>query len=405
MKIGIIVDNELNSDIRVLREIGILKDQEFEIFVLCFGFFKTYKDPVNQIQITRINIPKKLKDIIFFLLNSIPVYEWLWASWIKKLIIHNQLEILHVHDLYMARAAYKGIKKTKLKIPMILDLHENYPFTITTYNWTKGFFRRLISSPDEWKKKEREYLGYSDCIIVLSNNFRDELLKQYPELEKETFIVLPNVPDLSKPEYYTKSVMSNPFRQGFPIIFYYGVIAERRGIFDALGVFTNLVKEGYPVNFLLIGPVDKKDHPLFTRFIGSNLIAGRIHYIPWIDAKEFPDYLRICDICLAPFHKNPQHESGVANKIYDYMLGGKPIIASDCKPQQNLIEKNNCGLIFHNIPEFHDAIIKLLKDKSLREEMGENGKNAILREYNTEIIKENLILLYNKLSLDHNERL
>ena len=63
MKIGIVVDNELNHDIRVLREIGILKEQGFEIFVLCFGFFKTYKDPVNQIQVTRINIPGKFKDI------------------------------------------------------------------------------------------------------------------------------------------------------------------------------------------------------------------------------------------------------------------------------------------------------------------------------------------------------
>jgi hypothetical protein len=66
MKVGIVVDNELNGDIRVLREIGILKEQGFEIFVLCFGFFKTYKEPVSQAQITRIRIPRKLKDILFF---------------------------------------------------------------------------------------------------------------------------------------------------------------------------------------------------------------------------------------------------------------------------------------------------------------------------------------------------
>src|SRR5659263_284063 len=106
MKIGIVVDNELNNDIRVLREIGILKEQGFEIFVLCFGFFRTYKDQVSQIRVTRINVPRKLRDILFFLLNTIPVYEWLWASQIKKFIVQNGLEFLHVHDLYMARAAY-----------------------------------------------------------------------------------------------------------------------------------------------------------------------------------------------------------------------------------------------------------------------------------------------------------
>jgi Glycosyltransferase len=298
----------------------------------------------------------------------------------------------------MARAAYNGIKKANRKIPMILDLHENYPYTITTYNWTKGLIRSLISRPEEWKKKEREYIGYADRIIVLSSDFRDTLLEQFPELPAETFAVLPNVPDLSQPEYKSDRVVKNPFKQGFPIIFYYGVIAERRGIFDALGVFINLVKEGYQVNFLLIGPVDKKDKPLFSELTGSVLLADRIHYIPWIESKEFPDYLRICDICIAPFHKNPQHESGVANKIYDYMLGGKPVIASNCKPQQNLIEKHNCGLIFENIKEFQNAIIRLINDKQLREKMGENGKKTIMKEYHTEIVKENLIQIYKTLN-------
>lgn len=400
MKIGIVVDNELNSDIRVLREIGILKEQEFEIFVLCFGFFRSYIDTVSQIHITRIKIPRKLRDILFFLLNTIPAYEWLWESQIKKFIVNNGLEFLHVHDLYMARAAHKGIKNSKKKIPLILDLHENYPFTVTTYNWTKGFFRRLISRPQEWKKKEREYLGYADRLIVLSSDFRDTLLIEYPELTPEKFVVLPNVPDLSQPEYKSKKTVMNPFKQSFPIIFYYGVIAERRGIFDALRVFTTLVKEEHLINFLLIGPVDKKDRALFSEFAGSDLLAGRIHYIPWIESVEFPYYLKISDICIAPFHKNPQHESGVANKIYDYMLGGKPIIASNCKPQQNLIEKHKCGIIFENMTEFHDAIVRLLNDKQLREEMGENGRKAVLKEYHTGIVKENLILLYKTATFD-----
>ncbi len=398
MKIGIVVDNELNNDIRVLREIGILKDQGFEICVLCFGFLKKYKDPMGLVPITRINISRKLKDILFFLFNTIPAYEWLWASRIKEFILKNNIECLHVHDLYMARASFKGIKKTKREIPLILDLHENYPFTIRTYNWTKGFIRRHISRPEKWKRKEREYLSYANRIIVLSNDFRDNLLNEYPEMTEDTFVILPNVPDLSNEGYKNKKIVTNPFKQGFPILFYYGVIAERRGIFDAIRVFIDLVKEGANINFLLIGPVDKKDKEHFMELISMDLLVNRIHYIPWIESKDFPAYLDICDICIAPFHKNPQHESGVANKIYDYMLGSKPVIASNCKPQQNLIEKYNCGLIFENISEFHDAIMKLIENKTLRERMGKNGMEAIMKDYNTEIVKDDLVHMYRKLN-------
>ena len=394
MKVGIIVDNELNNDIRVLREIGILKEYGFEVFVLCFAFHKSYNAPFDNANITRISISRKFKDILFFALNTIPAYEWLWASHIKKFIIRNNIEVLHVHDLYMSRAAHKGILETQKKIPLILDLHENYPYTVTTYNWTKGFIRSLIARPKVWLKKEKRYLGYANRIIVLSSDFRDKLVKKYSELSEENFAVIPNVPDLKIPEIKDKHPVKKHFKQDFPVIFYYGVIAERRGVFDSLEIFSDLVRENYPVNFLLIGPVDKKDKTRFIKLLKNDTIADRVHYIPWIDSSELSDYLDTCDICLAPFHKNPQHESGVANKIYEYMLGGKPIVASDCIPQKNLIEKHNCGLVFENKEEFKVALIKLLNDREIRKTMGKNGYEAIINEYNTEMIREKFVLLY-----------
>jgi glycosyltransferase involved in cell wall biosynthesis len=394
MKIGIVVDNELNNDIRVLREIAILRDQGYEIFVICYGFRKIYNSPLNQINITRINIRKKLKDILFFILNTIPFYEWMWAVRIKKFITTHNIEVLHVHDLYMARASHMGIGKAGKNIPLILDLHENYPFTVTTYNWTKGFFRNLLARPQTWQKKESKYLNYADRIIVLSNDYKYLLTNRYPELSSQVFTVLPNVPDLSEKFQQIRRLAENPFRNGSPVLFYYGVIAERRGIFDALEVFSNLINENYSLNFLFIGPVDKKDQSRFLNLIQSGPLSNNVRYIPWIDSGDLPGYLEIVDICVAPFHKNPQHESGVANKIYEYMLGAKPVIVSDCLPQQKLIEKHRCGLVFRDMKEFKNAIIKLIYDKELRTLMGSKGHEAVLNEYNTGITKENLILLY-----------
>jgi glycosyltransferase involved in cell wall biosynthesis len=401
MKIGIVVDNELNNDKRVLREIQILKESGYEIFVLCLGFGKTYSDPLFGITIERINLKKKVKDILFLFLNTIPVYEWLWSSWINKFISRYGIDFLHVHDLYMAKAANSGIKKANKDIPLVLDLHENYPFAVTTYNWTKGFFRSLISRPQDWQKKEKEYLEFADRIIVLSYDFRDLLISRYPELSIDSFTALPNVPDLSQKEIKENVSLKNLFENDFPVLFYYGVIAERRGVFDALNVFTELVKENCLINFLFIGPVDKKDKIRFTGMINSDTVANRIHYIPWIESDELSAYLEVSDICIAPFHKNPQHESGVANKIYDYMLGAKPIIASDCLPQQKLIEKHNCGLVFRNMEELHDSIIRLAGDNELRRSMGKNGYEAIIKEYNINSVKENLLRIYDNYGALH----
>ena len=282
-------------------------------------------------------------------------------------------------------------------VKVVLDLHENFSYAVTTYNWTKGFLRSLLARPGEWQKKEKKYLCYADRIVVLSEEFRDELITHYPELKPEKFCILPNVPDVTQMTAFEVANDKIPFNKKFPLLFYFGVVAERRGIFDALSAFGNVIKRGYDIDFMIIGPVDKKDTKRFNEIISSDTLRERIIYLPWIDLSELPSYLGISDICIAPFIKNPQHESGVANKIYDYMLGGKPVIVSDCGPQRKLIEKYNCGIVFHNNNELFEAIIKLFKNSILRKIMGENGYYAIINDHNMDLVKERLLSMYKHL--------
>jgi glycosyltransferase involved in cell wall biosynthesis len=294
----------------------------------------------------------------------------------------------------MAGPAARAIRQSGKKIPMVLDLHENYPFTVNTYNWTKGFLRRMLSRPWRWKEKEGEYLNYADRIIVLSENYRDELVSGYPSLKSDKFCVMPNVPDIDEMNSYPVDVSKLVFQKRFPLLFYFGIVAERRGIFNALDAFRKMVTNGTDIGFLIIGPVDKHDKTRFNHYLNDEKINKRIIYIPWIDLSELNTYLSVSDICIAPFIKNPQHESGVANKIYDYMLGKKPLVVSDCKPQMELVQKYNCGLAYRNEDELIKAIEALLANKELREQMGTNGYNAIINDLNLVIVKNNLISLY-----------
>ena len=69
MKIGVVVDNELNDDKRVLMEIDILKESGHQVFVICFGFGnKEYRSP-GDFSVSRIRISKKIKNILFFMLK------------------------------------------------------------------------------------------------------------------------------------------------------------------------------------------------------------------------------------------------------------------------------------------------------------------------------------------------
>ncbi|MDV7395853.1 glycosyltransferase, partial [Arthrospira platensis SPKY1] len=142
-----------------------------------------------------------------------------------------------------------------------------------------------------------------------------------------------------------------------------------------------------------IGPVDKSDRKKFHSIINEPFFKDRIRHYKWKDISLLPSYLHISDIAISPLIKNPQHESGIANKVFQYMLFETPTIVSDCKPQADLIKNENAGLVFKSdsVEDLAEKIIQLLQDRNLLDKMGLNGKNAVLEKYNTEITGNQLL--------------
>jgi len=99
---------------------------------------------------------------------------------------------------------------------------------------------------------------------------------------------------------------------------------------------------------LLIGPVDKIEKEMFFEAISSPEIKNSIIHYEWKDISLLPSFISVSDICLSPIVKNDQHESGVANKIFQYMLFERPLIVSNCKPQSIIVEEEQCGVVFNS---------------------------------------------------------
>jgi len=395
--IGVIVDNEFNNDVRVVNECKILTKNGFNVFVLCFNYGK-YKnvDNVFGCKIHRIPIKRKIRNILFAFNNTVELYNLFWKHHIKAFIKNNNIEVLHVHDLYMSKPAYYATKKSKVKF--YLDLHENYPAAVKGYKWMyKMPFKHLINA-SKWESLEKKYLNYPEKIIVLCETFRDALTNKYFSPENNKFIIYPNVPDLD--ELLSFKIDNSVFsKKNEFILFYFGVISERRGIYTVIDSLKELIPQVPNLKLLLIGPVDKVEQYHFNKTITNPEIKEHIIHYSWKDISLLPSYLKISDVCLSPILKNDQHESGVANKIFQYMLFEKPLIVTDCKPQQKIVLDESCGLVFksNDSKDLSKKILHLYNDEKLRNEMGLNGKKAIENKYNTLITGKNLVNLYKEI--------
>jgi glycosyltransferase involved in cell wall biosynthesis len=293
----------------------------------------------------------------------------------------------------MSKSAHMATKN--LKVPFTLDLHENYPAAIMSYKYSTKFPNRLIVRPKHWKKLEKSYLSYPKNIVVLSDTFKNYLLKKYDFLNENQFTIYPNVPDLKQFSEY--NIYENIIEKEKNIIlFYFGGIGKRRGIVTCLEAMKKLSKTNPQIKLLLIGPIDKHEQEFFQDYFGKEEIKNNIIYYPWKDIKYLPSYIKASDICLSPIVKNSQHESGVANKIFQYMLFEKPLIVSDCKPQEKIINDENCGVVFRS-EDVDDLVEKteyLIANRELCREMGKNGKKAVLEKYNLENFGKELAKIY-----------
>ena len=395
VSIGVAVDNDFVSDVRVQKEVSILQKNGFQVHLLCFGFDgNEYEEPKN-ISISRIPIKKSKKNALFFFFNRLPFYERLWKREINKFISNKKPDVLHIHDLYMSMSASEACSCSDYKIPIVLDLHENFPEAFSSYNWTKGRLRSFLTQPKLWQKKEADYLSRASKIIVLSEPYKKDLLDRYSFLMEKNLVAFPNVIDLRK--FETFHIDRSMKRSKKITLMYFGIVGERRGVFDAISAVKKGIENGLNIKLILIGPVDKMDKQRFDNAVKEVSIRESIEYVPWIQLSELVTYMNISDILLSPLHKNKQHESGVANKVYQYMFGKKPLIVSNCRPQRDLVEKFNCGLSYSSQEEFVSCITRLYENRELREVMGKNGFNKLYEHYDNVLFENRLLNVYKDL--------
>jgi glycosyltransferase involved in cell wall biosynthesis len=397
MRIGLIVDNEYNNDPRVSNEAKALHKAGFDVKILCFnyGSYKK-KEFVEGVNVTRVRINKKLKNFLFGIMNSLPVYHYFWKNKIVRFIRKEKIDVIHVADLYMSRSGY--LAKSKTGVILVVDLKENYPAAVVNYEWTKHFFKGLIAKPYKWKKLERSYLRYADFIVTMCDVLKERLIERYSFLNAENIFIYMNVPDtdflLSQPG--NKNVIE---KKGSFVVVYFGGVAIRRGIITAIEAVCMLRMKKEDIKLLIIGPVDNSEKDYFNTFFNNPVYNEILIYIPWIELSELPSYLTKADVGISPIIKSEQHETTIANKMFQYSLFGKPIIVSDCEPQVRIVSTDGSGLIFRSedAEDLASKILYLKNNPEIARQMGENGKRAVLTKYNLNEGSKDLLFLYEKI--------
>ena len=140
------------------------------------------------------------------------------------------------------------------------------------------------------------------------------------------------------------------------------------------------------ISFVLIGSGNEK-RKLIDIVIKKQL--SNVFFLDQIEKKEIYSMLKNFDVLYIGWQKKSLYRFGVCpNKLFDYMMAGKPIIHS-ITAGNDLVAEANCGI---SVPaEDEDAIAKaILRMKSLskdeKEVLGFNGKKYVMEHHDYKIL-------------------
>lgn len=140
--------------------------------------------------------------------------------------------------------------------------------------------------------------------------------------------------------------------------------------------------------FILVGDGPEKNNLIKTAI---EKCISNIFFLPSIHKETIPSFLMQMDALYVGFKKSSLYRFGISpNKIFDYMMAGKPVIQA-IEAGNNLVREAECGEYAEpdNVQKIVTAVLKI-SNLSLdeRKRLGNNGKTFVLANHSYSILTD-----------------
>ena len=353
-----------------------------------------------------------------FKLENIDGINYLWVKVLKYEHAHDKKRVLKW--LQFVFKTYSLLPTAYLNKPDVIIVSPMAPFPIISgYKWAKKFGAIFIYEvKDIWPLTLIELGGYSkwhplikvmelfekfgykkaDRIVSVLPLLKDHISKYGIDSEKVEYIPngvsLPNKKvNLKELNKIFEKIPSNKF-----IVGYTGTIGEANAL-SALIQAANILNNYGDIFFLIIGNGSKKAEIVS---ITKDMKLENIIFMPQIPRdyviKALEKYI---SVAFVGWKSRNLYDYGVsANKLFDYMLAGKPILHA-FSGKGDIVAMANAGITVEaeNPKSIADGILKLYRmSPEERKRLGENGRKYVLENHTYEKLAKKYISLFGSLN-------
>ncbi|MFQ6058894.1 MAG: glycosyltransferase family 4 protein [Anaerolineae bacterium] len=291
---------------------------------------------------------------------------------VKKILQAERFDIVHLHEPMMPVLPWIVLRHSKAI--NVGTFHAYREIEHVGYVYGRPLLKRLINRLD-------------GCIAV-SEAARDNVARYFPG----QYRIIPNGVDVER--FGGPGVEPLPrYMDGKLNILFVGRLEKRKGFRYLLRAFPYVKAEFPQARLLVVGAYDKDDKAPFVRYARRHRLRD-VKFVGYASAEEIPRYYRTAHLFCAP---STGFESfGIV--LLEAMASGVPVVASDIAGYRSVLTHGEEGLLVKPEDEraLAGAIIRLLRDSELRQEMGQRGR-ATARQYAWDRVAQQVLDYYEEL--------
>lgn len=305
---------------------------------------------------------------------------WLFHIWRVARVCRPHLIIVCDLPLALSAAWVGGL----IGVAVHYDMAEIYPeFLRSLRSFERmGPIKRLIRNPTLADILERRSLKRMAATYVVSEESR--IRCERLGVSADRLVLVGNTP--ANLEELCRPVARPPDLDGFvaegaEILLFVGILIGDRGVRLAIHALARLRERRPTAVLVIVG--DGPERPLIERDVRELRLDSAVLLAGWRQHYELTGYYQAAHVGLLPFHDSPHVRLTLANKLFDYMGAGLPVLAADLPPMRRIVTETETGrLHLPNDPEDLARVAgELLADSAGRERMRTNGIQAVRTTY------------------------
>jgi glycosyltransferase involved in cell wall biosynthesis len=317
-----------------------------------------------------------------------PWLRWKSLLFAKRQFLAKALEVdADTYQLHSPELLPLGLALRRAGKRVVYDAHEDMPRHILEKEWLPYFSRKLISVAFErymlWALRRYDEIVSPHSHVVA--DFQRRLGKG---------ILIANFPLVADNWDFTRE----DFVGRDDIICYSGTVyaySNQEEIVAALGSFDSL-------QYRIAGYIDEEH--------GKRLKAmpngDQVTFLGRLSRPDLHQFYRsaLMGVVIYDYKLNLGDRLGSygTNKVFEYMEAGLPFICTDYILWKDIVDRHDCGVcVAPGRPDqIAAAIAYLLEDKDRAFQMGQNGRKAVLTEFNWSSEEKKYVELFRALARD-----